>query len=62
MNSETREGISNFELFLLTVDQITEKQQVSGHNSILEKLPQLKKNDYIRSILVVVYLITDQWK
>lgn len=62
MNSETREGTSNFELFLLTVDQITEKQQVSGHNSILEKLTQLKKNDYIRSILVVVYLITDQWK
>lgn len=62
MNSETREGTSNLELFLLTVDQIKEKQQVSGHNSILEKLTQLKKNDYRRSILVVVYLITDQWK
>ena len=43
MTTETVEATSNCEPFLLTVEQIKEKQQVSVHNSVLEKSTQLKK-------------------
>ena len=62
MTTETIEATSNCEPFLLTVEQIKEKQQVSVHNSILEKSTQLKKKDCIHNVPVVVYLITDQQK